>query len=750
MENLTKLTPNKSNKKPKNKKENISSVRKEIPNRNKNNKTYTNNKNQKEQISNKKKESEVHYKKINNDSIKNIKKKEFYESKKNSSSTGRIRAYKNKYNSPNIFYTKYNNISKTFINYSHNNDSRFNLENISNKRDFGHPIINDQFFNNTHYFKGRYSTGNFPSNYTYINNQYNNLTFNSYNNILNPNETLYSNSSAYENRSFFQSNINDDNIGGKLIKKSNSSSSLFFNNNDINRFQKMKNEGNYEIIKIKFPREQIINNNNVKIIPGKLEVINPNKNIIKFIEPNKYIERSNSQKQIINQENIIINNGMVNMNNNYYVNNNIKNGNEQINGNNKDKINNNMSQKIFIGNIVRNNSLNNIINNNINKEYLNNCTISNFENKLIGNNLYDHLNSHYQYNTATNLYKSNPILNNYNNDLFESKLNNINNQKCTNNNKTNAIFNSNNKNNLNNFYLKNEKIDLTLNKNDYNYRLINNYNSNINEKNIFNQFTPRYKTDINNPKQRILNNNSVNNFNNINNDNYIHKEYLTDRNILQNKNNNNNNINYIHKNYISKSPPKVFTNLIIQCSIQLLIKKSKKYKLIKHKLISYYPQRLQIEIRPCYYFQPFKFKNKIPVPKNKIPIYPYKLLNKPPIPKKACPPNYINDYNSFGSKKRIVHNKVKRRRPVFKIPPCKKASIRQGKSLTFIHKYYDENFILEEDDEEDKLNKSERKKRIKLDKKIEKNYLSDNEENKKRKNINFKINTNLLSGCQFT
>ena len=275
MEILTKLTPNKSNKKPKNKKENISSVKNGIPNSNKNSKAYTNNKNQKEQISNKRKESDIHYKKINNDSIKNITKKEFYKSTKNSSSTGRIRAYKNKYNSPNIFYTKYNNISKTFINYSHKNDSRFNLENISNKRNFGHPIVNDQFFNNTHFFTGRYSTGNFPSNYTYINNQYNNLTFNSYNNILNPNETLYSNSSAYENRSLFQSNINDDNIGGKIIKKSNSSSSLFFNNNEINRFQKMKNEGKYEIIKIKFPREQIINNNNVKIIPGKLEVINP-------------------------------------------------------------------------------------------------------------------------------------------------------------------------------------------------------------------------------------------------------------------------------------------------------------------------------------------------------------------------------------------------------------------------------------------------------------------------------------------
>ena len=748
MEKLTKLIPKEPNNKLKNKKENISSTKKEIPNSNKKNTmTYTNNKNQKEKISNKKKESDAHYKKINNDSIKNIKKNEFYKSKKNSSSTGRIRAYKNKYNSPNINYSKYNNINKTFINYSYQNDNKFNLENTSNKIDFGHPPVNDHFLYNTHYFTNRYSTGNFPSNYTYINRIYNNLTSNNYYDMLNPNENLYT--SAYDNRSWFQGNINDDNLGGKIIKKSNSSSSLIFSNNEMNRFQRMKNEGKYEIIKIKFPREQIINNNKVKIIPGKLEVINPNKDIIKFIEPNKYIVRSNSQKQIINPENIIINNGFVNMNNNYYVNNNIKNGNEQININNKDKISNNMAQKIFIGNIVKNNSLNNIINSNndANKEYIKSYPINNFENKLIGNNLYDYLNNHYQYNTNTNIYKNNPIYNNYNNDLFESKLNNINienninSPKYINNNKINIIYNNNNKNN---FHLKKDKINLTLNNNDYNNKFINNdYNNDANEKIKYNGLTPRLKTDINYinyPNQKNLNNNPVNNFNNIN-ANFIHKEYLSDRKIFQKINN----ANYNHQICKFKTPTKVFSNLIVQCSIQILIKKSKKYKLIKHKIITYYPQKLQIEIRPCYYFQPTKLKKKIPVPKNKIPIYPYKLLNKPPIPKKICPPNYVNDYNNFASKKRIVHNKVKRRRPVFKIPPCKKASVSQGKSLTFIHKYYDENFILEEDDEEDKLNKSEKKKRIKLDKKIEKNYLSDNEENKKRKNLNFKININIIN-----
>ena len=51
-----------------------------------------------------------------------------------------------------------------------------------------------------------------------------------------------------------------------------------------------------------------------------------------------------------------------------------------------------------------------------------------------------------------------------------------------------------------------------------------------------------------------------------------------------------------------------------------------------------------------------------------------------------------------------------KRRPVYKIPPSKKRSISQGRSLAFIHKYYDENFILEEDNE-DNVSDSEKKRK---------------------------------------
>ena len=64
----------------------------------------------------------------------------------------------------------------------------------------------------------------------------------------------------------------------------------------------------------------------------------------------------------------------------------------------------------------------------------------------------------------------------------------------------------------------------------------------------------------------------------------------------------------------------------------------------------------------------------------------------------------------------IEPQKPKSRRPVYKIPPSKKRAVSQGRSLGFIHKYYDENFILEEDNEDiasDSENKKKNHKRLK-------------------------------------
>ena len=64
----------------------------------------------------------------------------------------------------------------------------------------------------------------------------------------------------------------------------------------------------------------------------------------------------------------------------------------------------------------------------------------------------------------------------------------------------------------------------------------------------------------------------------------------------------------------------------------------------------------------------------------------------------------------------VEPQKPKKRRPVYKIPPSKKRAVSQGRSLIFIHKYYDENFILEEDNEDnasDSENKMKRRNKLK-------------------------------------
>ena len=61
----------------------------------------------------------------------------------------------------------------------------------------------------------------------------------------------------------------------------------------------------------------------------------------------------------------------------------------------------------------------------------------------------------------------------------------------------------------------------------------------------------------------------------------------------------------------------------------------------------------------------------------------------------------------------VEPQKPKKRRPVYKIPPSKKRAVSQGRSLAFIHKYYDENFIMEEDNENGSDNENKKKNRLK-------------------------------------
>ena len=55
-------------------------------------------------------------------------------------------------------------------------------------------------------------------------------------------------------------------------------------------------------------------------------------------------------------------------------------------------------------------------------------------------------------------------------------------------------------------------------------------------------------------------------------------------------------------------------------------------------------------------------------------------------------------------RKPTLQYKIERKRPVYAVPPHKKRSVSQGKPFTLINKYYDENYILEDDEETDEKN----------------------------------------------
>ena len=774
MEIKDKLNPDDKNNIIKNKEENISDIKIE------NQKNINNNKKEEERIENLTESNIIVGEKINKYY------NSFYASKKNVASSGRIKIYKNRYRSPDINKLKQNEKNKLLLNvvYQKNNSYREELSFNEKDNEYSLNPINEQFFNDQNYLTDRESRNN---NNPYVNPQYNHLSLNNYN-IPHSKQIIYTNTydktKILDNKKInYMNSINNVN-SFKVLRKSNSYSSLYFDNsNEIDKFEKLRNEGRYEIIKIRFPRQQIVNNNQIEYIPGKFEVINPNKDLMvnQFVE-NKNYERNNNNKQIINQENIIINNGFVNMNNNYYVNNNVKNEKEEINENHKDKIIYN-SQKILRENIIIGNfnKDNNYIKNN--DEIINKHVMENFhDNKSLDSERYD--------NNFNKMDYKNIVYNNLNDNLFNQRLNkyNIVNNNINKNLNDNININANNVNNVNNDI--NNNLDNKLNNriniisNNDKYMNINKFTGNFkNQINYNNKYIPAFKDNnlipIQNNEIRMKNDNfhfpSINDLDQLSNkDNLLYSDNKINNSInIYNKDNPkiipinkniknniynhfynlNNNPQLFHPHFHSNIPTKFFSYLQIQCPVQMLVKKSKINKLARHKLITYYPPKVQIEIRPCFIYQDNSSQNRIipmPLLKNRNPY----LFDRIQFPNQITAQNFIINNNNEYMNKRISHNKIKRRRPVFKIPPCKKASVSQGKSLNFIHKYYDENFILEEDDEEenkDKLINSERKKKIKNGKKIESNYFSDNEENRLKKKMdlaqteNDKININIFN-----
>ena len=566
-------------------------------------------------------------------------------SKKSTSPPGRIRAYKNKYNSPEISRLNQNDKNKVILDIKHfKNKKNNNYNEANNQFDYAENSINplnSQKLSRKILLKEKM--------FDDIDNDKIRLT-----DIIMGKKELdcLHNSYNIDSLGFLKNNNLD------FLKKSNSSNEFHLKNKELsdglNKLKKMEKQRNYELIDLDFPKEHIIKHNSIEIIPGQFDLIKSNKN-------KKGIIMNNTDKQIINQENIIINNGFVNMNNNYYVNNNINNNIDKIR-NNENYINKDINDMEF--------------NNNIN--YKNNVMYN-------SNNIFD--------SKIINL----DIINNQPQNLIEFKIaNNID------SNKSNKIYI--NPKHLNRpEYIYNYKKD---NKQQYDANYSNEENNSYNdskEGNINLEENNFEKNDINNISDHpFLRNKSPR----IQNKNFSRNGYK--QGIIPNP-------QYFQPNFHPSIPLHYITILQIQYPVQMMVKKTKKFKLAKHKLINYYPPKIQLEMRPCLVFQP---------------ILPKKKKNK----KKKIPKN-----------ERMSHNKVKHIRPVFKIPPFKKASLSQGKSLNFIHKYYDENFILEEDNEEDNKSLKEflfngkQKNEIKTNNNI-RNIHDQNNENKNINKINNTMN----------
>ena len=267
---------------------------------------------------------------IKND-INTIINKNILLSKKSTSPQGRIRAYKNKYSSPEInrikqannkmildikhFKNKENNKEEIMVeqpNYLQNSINVLNSQNISTKI-----LLKDKIFDDD-----KNMNKIEENNMKYLNNM------NNQQNFENLKKDLL---------------INKD----KVLQKSKSSNEFYIRNKELfdglDKYQKISKKANFEFINLQFPREEIIKNNSIEIIPGKFEVLNQN---------NKDLFMNNLDKQIINQENIIINNGFVNMNNNYYVNNN------NINNNDNKKMSSQEFMRQNLNGVESNNDIN--------------------------------------------------------------------------------------------------------------------------------------------------------------------------------------------------------------------------------------------------------------------------------------------------------------------------------------------------------------------------------------------------------
>ena len=272
--------------------------------------------------------------------------------------------------------------------------------------------------------------------------------------------------------------------------------------------------------------------------------------------------------------------------------------------------------------------------------------------------------------------------------------NNINIQQNLNNNaninKINMNQNSNLMNN-NNIYNINNKENINKNNIKQNVPQINNNNQNLNYQNQQNIFVNAQKMQL----QQVPNNTIIGNIiikdgkayylnpvqnSNINpniNENYNHQLNIQNRQI-PNQINQNQIYNLQNNNMIAKNNNIMNNNQIMNNQI---IYKDQNGNIIN---IPKPPQPSQ---------QPKQQPNPQP-----------QLRNGKIKKKKLSRVARILQEKDSRQQKPTLQYQVERNRPVYAVPPSKKRSVSQGKPFTLINKYYDNNYILEDDKEEDDKN----------------------------------------------
>ena len=641
------------------------------------------------------------------------------------------------------FYSSPKNTSNFYFNYGMRH--YYSAEIKSNSK-INHNVRKPIYILNPYYIANQLTNKIYNTNSIYIKScqiqTNNNTPTKSLNQILiNRNIINQNNESQINNKKIIIYNINNDsNINPKINFNQNISG------RNTNIYPLRKNIYSYDSYSVK-----TYNNNKEKITYE--QYTNPKNydyemNVNKFINQLKdnnidnNIEQSYIKQSNITQNNIIQNNDVQNnviQNNsiqNFIMQNIIKDNNieNSITKNNimqsnrqnniiKDTIMENKIMKQSI--IIQNDNLDNKIQNDIDKKF----SQINYDNILENENLNitilkeEEINLHNKTLNEKNEYRKNlAIINPYNIDLYnnkkeEYKISFDNNDILQNKIIYNNPFIMENKNQANN-NIKNSinKIDITdnipFNINDINTKENNNIiNYENNHEIIGETFDLNNEiNDINYTKSQSETISQINIFKNVydnfskvqkegTNANKVEdKEYNIEYKYLQKHNNNDNLLNNININ-VNEIQNNEKVNELSNLNISINKNEIKKNK--------YNVNVLKEGARPQFEYETKKNnKNDKVIEKDntiKINLNDNFFNNISKDKNKSENEKNEEEKIEINNKDKIQINIIRKKehnRPVYKIPSSKKRSISQGKSLAFIHKYYDENFILEEDNEE--------------------------------------------------